>query len=289
MKVGLHDADKTAFPNLALMKLSAYHKSMGDTVELYSEETQYDKIYSSKVFTFTEETAPSGATLGGYGRKLTEVLPHHIEHICPDYELYDLNYSMGFLTRGCPNKCGWCFVPDKEGGIRANADLTEFVRHKDVVFMDNNPLACEHGISQIEKCAELGLKIDFNQGLDPRRIDNSIAKLLGKCKWRSPLRLACDTASAIDPIRRAVELLRWHNVTPRQYFCYVLVKDIPSALERVRFLKGMYIDPFAQPYIDEAGTPPTREQRRFARWVNTKMLFKNMSWEDYQLDRGDRI
>lgn len=287
--IGLHDADNTGFPNLALMKLSAACKKLGKGTELWKPEGVYEKVFSSKVFSFTADTAPEGAELGGYGRGLNRQLPDAVEHMTPDYALYGLDYSLGFLTRGCPNKCSWCFVPEKEGNIRANADYTEFVIHKEAVFMDNNVLACDHGIEQIEKLGAVGVKVDFNQGLDPRRIDDGVAKRLSKLKWRSPVRLACDTDSAMEPVRKAVELLRWHNTTPRAYFCYVLVKDIPSALERVKFLKGMNVDPFCQPFIPMDGTAPSRELRRFARWVNLKQVFQSVSWEDYRGERGDRI
>ena len=209
-------------------------------------------------------------------------LPDEVEHICPDYSLYNCDKSYGFLTRGCIRNCPWCFVPKKEGEIRANADITEFVRHDHVVFMDNNVLAHPHGIEQIEKIAKMGLSVDFNQGLDARLIDNSMAKLLSKIRWSPSVRLACDSVAMIEPIRKAVELLRWHNVTPSRYFCYVLVKDIDDAIERIKFLKGMYIDPFCQPYRDQDGTEPTKVQCDFARWVNHKAIFKTTTWADYK-------
>ena len=290
MRIGLHDSEsKLAYPNLALMKLSAAYKAQGHDVELYKQGTQYDRVVSSKVFTFTPESAPEGAILGGFGRKILSTLPDHVEHICPDYSLYSIDYSLGFLTRGCPNLCSWCGVPEKEGGIRAHAPFTEFVRHGSVVFMDNNVLAHDHGIDQIDALGRSGLRVDFNQGLDPRRIDDGVARRLSKLKWLNPLRLACDSDSAMEPVRKAVELLRWHNTSPRQYFCYMLVKDVENALERAKFLKGIYVDPFAQPYIPESGEEPARDLRRFARWCNTKMLFKSQPWEEYRDERGDRI
>jgi hypothetical protein len=208
-------------------------------------------------------------------------LTDSVEHICPDYELYNKNYSIGFLTRGCPNNCSWCIVPEKEGEIRPHADIEEFARHKDVVLMDNNILAHDHGIEQIEKMSKLGLRVDFNQGLDARLIDEGIAKRLSSLKWMNPVRLACDNRTQIESVRKAVELLRWHNVTPRRYFCYVLITDIQDALERIRFLKGMNVEPFAQPYRDKKGTPPTDEQKKLARWVNHKAEFKSRTWEQY--------
>lgn len=285
---GLHDADSTNFPNLALMKLSAAYKQMGLETELWRPDVVYDSVVSSKVFTFTPDTAPTGAQLGGYGRGITTNLPDSVEHICPDYSLYGLDYSLGFLTRGCCYDCPHCFVQQKEGGLRAHADFTEFVRHNSAVFMDNNVLASDHGIEQIEKLAGTGIKVDFNQGLDARFIDDAIAKRLGKLKWLSPLRLACDSKASLPAIFKAVTALRKHNVTPSRYFAYLLVTDVDDAAERVDFLKALYVDPFAQPFIDRDGTPPTQRQKWFARWVNMKAEFKSQTWNEYlnrQLER----
>lgn len=283
MKIGLHD-DNTGFPNLALMKISAWHKNIGDTVVRFTALDRFNKVYSSKVFTFTPEDQylPEVVEKGGTGYGLYVDLPENIEHLCPDYSLYGENYSMGFLTRGCIRNCPWCFVPLKEGSIREHADVLEFLRHKDVVLLDNNVLAHRHGLEQIEKMAHLCVRVDFNQGLDARLIDNQVARLLGRLTWLKPLRLACDSQSMIEPIRKAVELLRWNNVTPSQYFCYCLVDDVAEALERVRFLKGIYVYPFCQPFIDDKGTPPTKLQRDFCRWVNHRAVFRSVAWEDYK-------
>jgi len=303
MRIALHDADKdptsydvpfeerkvfhrdNTFPNLALMKLSAWHKARGDTVEWYKAyESDYDRVYSSKVFTLNKNDPHliNSAVKGGTGYQMMNNLDEDIEHIMPDYSLYGADYSMGFLTRGCIRACPWCVVPKKEGKIRKHADIEEFAQHKKVILLDNNVLAHEHGIAQLDRIAKLGLSVDFNQGLDARKIDDEIARRLGRIKWLSAVRLACDEASQMRSIETAVQNLRWHNVTPRRYFCYVLVKDVSDALERIRFLKGLDLDPFAQPYIDPQGTPPTKEQKRFARWVNDKAVFKGCTWEDYQ-------
>jgi len=285
MKIGLHDSDNTGFPNLALMKLSAWHKARGDEVEWFSPMFDYDRVYSSKVFTFTPEDPylPESAIKGGTGYRSPMTLDPEIEHMMPDYGLYELGHSMGFLTRGCNRTCNWCVVPGKEGKAHAHADIEEFAAHKDVVLLDNNVLQSPHGIEQIEKIAKLGLRVDFNQGLDARMIDDGIAKLLSRVQWYKPIRLACDHKGQMRSIARAVELLRWNNVTPRRYFCYCLVQDVDEAIERVRFLKGLDVDPFAQPYIDFTGqTKPTLEQRAFARWVNHKAEFKSRTWDEYR-------
>jgi hypothetical protein len=286
MRIGLHDCEGNGYPNLALMKLSAWHKGRGDSVEWFNElsASLYDKVYSSKVFTWTKTDVflPECTEHGGSGNDINVMLPQEIEHMCPDYSLYGTGKSYGFLTRGCSRSCKWCIVPDKEGGIRGNADFSQFVRHKEVVLMDNNVLACEHGIRQIEKMSEEKILIDFNQGLDARLIDNAMAKLLGKLKWKPSVRLACDSMGMVEPVRKAVELLRWHNTTPSQYSCYVLVKDIESALERVRFLKGIYVYPFCQPYRSPDGADPTKKQKHFSRWVNHRATFRSVTWEEYK-------
>ena len=184
MRIGLHNADNGRYPNLALMKLSAYHKAKGNDVEIFFPLMRYDIVYSSKVFTFTpDEITPTMTIKGGTGYGSINPLQDEIEHACPDYDLYGLDYSMGFLTRGCNRKCEWCVVPEKEGQAHEHADIEEFLRHGEVVLMDNNVLQVDHGIRQIEKISQLGVKVDFNQGLDSRLIDDTTAKLLSTVKW----------------------------------------------------------------------------------------------------------
>jgi len=150
-------------------------------------------------------------------------------------------------------------------------------------------LAHDHGITQIEKIVKMGLKVDFNQGLDAKLIDKNIAKLLSKVKWLAPLRLACDSIKNVPDIQKAIKLLRWYDVTPRNYFVYVLVTNIDDAIEIIKFLKGMAVTPFAQPYRDFKGTKPPREQRDFARWVNTHKHFYKCTWNEYKKSTGYQI
>lgn len=290
MKIGLIDVDGHNFPNLALMKISAYHKSIGDQVEWVSVGN-YDKTYMSKVFTFKPDYIPEFSNLGeivkggtGYG---INYLPENIDKLCPDYSIYPkFKQAYGFLTRGCPNKCSWCIVPKKEGEIKPYSDIEDFLQgRKEAVLMDNNVLAHEHGLSQIEKIIKLGIKVDFNQGLDARIISQNkdIAELLSKVKWSRYLRLACDTKSLIPHIEKTLEYLNGYGFKNYRVFVYVLVKDIPDALERVNFLKSKGCSPFAQPYRDFiTNKEPTREQRLFSRYVNHKAIFKSISWGEYK-------
>lgn len=292
MKIGLIDVDGHNFPNLALMKLSAWHKAQGDTVEWVNYFENYDVVYKSKVFTFTKEdnTCINAGRIikAGTGyRDYTTVLPEEIEHTCPDYSLYpQYKEAYGFLTRGCPNKCPWCIVPSKEGVIRPHADITEFLAgRKRAILMDNNVLASDGGLSQIEKIADLGIRVDFNQGLDARIVAGNpdIARLLARVKWIKRIRFACDTKAQMSSIENVVRLLGSHGIKSEKIFCYVLVKqDTDDALERLRFLKELGITPFAQPYRDFDGkTKITREQRRITHWCNIRQLFKTIDYAEY--------
>jgi hypothetical protein len=280
-RIALIDVDGHNFPNLALMKISAYHKSIGNSVEWAGIGT-YDITYMSKVFTFSPDYQNGFSTYGeiikgGSGYKTDNVLPKHIDMMMPDYELYpNITSAYGFLTRGCPRKCSWCIVPKKEGDIYAYMDIEDFLKDKkSAILMDNNVLAHEHGLTQIEKIIRLGIKIDFNQGLDARIIAENIeiAKLLGKVKWLKPLRMACDTSSQMPYLQKATELLRKYDCKPQRYFVYVLVKDIADALVRVELLRRLNLSPFAQPYIDFETGKTTKELRRFARWVTTFRVY----------------
>lgn len=287
MNINLVDVDGHNFPNLALMKLSAWHKQNGDTVEL-NGHGKYDIIYKSKVFTFTRDReelwfAPK-IKQGGTGYKSCEVLPDEIEHICPDYSLYNCDVAYGFLTRGCIRNCEWCIVPSKEGKLRPNADITEFIADKRAaVLMDNNVLASDWGLKQIEKIIDMKIKVDFNQGLDARIIANNpnIAELLSRVKWYKPLRMACDTREQMEYVGRATELLRKYGTTPKNYFVYMLVRDIENAHDRALYLKGLGLEPFAQPYRDFENNKIDKSAKKFARWVNHKAIFKTIAWENY--------
>lgn len=292
MKVGLIDVDGHHFPNLALMKLSSWHKSQGDTVEFVNYFEHYDIVYKSKVFTFTpDDTTAINAdkiVCAGTGYKnYTDVLPDHIEHMCPDYRIYQYDKAIGFLTRGCPNKCQWCVVPGKEGDIRENADISEFIgTFKQAVLLDNNVLASNWGLYQIEKMIAQKIKVDFNQGLDARIIaqDRGIAKMLSSVRWSRYIRMAYDHTNYSDAVHGAIENLQKFGVSTSKMFFYVLAReDLKDAECRVLELDYMGCVPFAMPYRDfDSGKIITEEHRHFARWVNHRATFKSCTFEEYK-------
>ena len=291
MLIGLHDSDKTGFPNLALMKISAWHKAQGDTVEWWNPMLTYDRVYSSKVFTFTSECEylPPNTIKGGTGYGMYTDLPQEIDDMLADYSIYpECKHAIGFLTRGCIRNCPWCIVPKKEGLIRSYRSWQEIKRpdSRDIVFMDNNVLACEHGIDQIESMIGKNVRVDFNQGLDARLISPDVADLLSKLKWIRFIRMSCDTDAILDVVENAIKLLGDRRVKPYRVFVYLLVQDLASAERRAIALRDIGAEVFAQPYRDfENSIEPTVEMRRFARWVNRKEIFKSVKrFADYEVN-----
>lgn len=296
MKIGIHDADvgqsraKNKFPNLALMKISAWHKSRGDTVEWWEPLERYDRVYSSKVFDFTPENPylPLDTIKGGTGYgELEKKLPEEIDAMKPDYSIYpECDYAVGFLTRGCPNKCPWCYVPKKEGAIRPYRTWREVVRNdtQKLVLMDNNILACKYGVKQLQELSETNYKIDLNQGIDARLVTPEIADILSKVKWIKYVRFSCDQKSQIGPVCKAIELLQARGMKPYKIFVYILVRsDIDDAAYRVESLKKYKgITLYGMPERNEPlGIVPTKEQLRFARRYLYSGTFRKETWSEY--------
>ena len=289
MLIGLHDSDSTGFPNLALMKLSAWHKAQGDTVEWWNPMLTYDRVYSSKVFTFTPECLylPENTVRGGTGYGIMDELPYEIDSVFPDYSIYPkCDHAIGFLTRGCIRRCPWCIVPKKEGQIRPYMHWREIKRpdSRDIVFMDNNVLACPWGILEIEDMVGEDVRVDFNQGLDARLITDDVAAMLARLKWIRFLRMSSDTDKMLVVVLDAIERLRKYGLKPYRVFVYLLVQDIESAEHRAIALRDIGAEVFAQPYRDfTTNAEPPEEQRRFARWVNHKAIFKTVKrFKDYK-------
>lgn len=290
MKIGLIDVDgHSGFPNLALMKLSAWHKTRGDIVEWWDGFASYDRVYMSKVFTFTpDKMEPANAAeivKGGTGYKDYSSLPNEIEQTKPDYTIYPkFKQAIGFLTRGCIRNCPWCIVPRKEGTIRPAATWREIKRSdsREIVFLDNNVLASDFGLAQIEEMGGEPVWVDFNQGLDARLITPDTARLLARLRWIRFVRMSCDTAEMLPAIEQATAYLKEAGVAKSRLWSYMLVQDVSEAHQRALALWDMGVTPFAQPYRDYDCGEPTREQRRFARWCNNRAVFKSCRWDDYR-------
>lgn len=286
-------SDSTKFPNLALMKLSAWHKRQRDMVEWWNPLMNYDHIYASKVFTFTDDNAylPLDTIKGGTGYGIYNDLAPEVDDCFPDYSIYpNCNYAIGFLTRGCIRNCPWCVVPRKEGKIRPYRDWHDVQRDgiQDVVLMDNNILACDYGIEQLKSMINQPIKIDLNQGMDARLITPDVAEILARVKWIRFLRMSCDTDSMLDVVLNAIRFLEARGVKPYRIFVYLLVQDVESAEQRALALRAAGAEVFAQPYRDFTNSiEPTAEQKAFARFVNRKEIFKTVEiFADYKKNGG---
>lgn len=283
---GLYDIDNKDYPNFALMKIARHCLNSHEPYDWYLplERSRFDRVFVSSVFTFSNKsTVFEDMITGGSGFDIHSSLPNEIESLEPHYGLYpDMKHAVGFITRGCIRKCKSCIVPEKEGTLKPYRDIDTIAQgRRNIVLMDNNVLASDFGLKQIETIINRKYRIDFNQGLDARLITNDIAKLLSKVKWLKPLRLACDNEAMIEPVRKAVELLRWYNCHPSAFFVYCLAINIPSTMAVVKAVKGMGLKPFVQPFIDRDGKEPAQELKDFARWVNHKSTFYSCTWEEY--------
>lgn len=305
MKIGLHDSEaetlkRKTFPNYALMKISAWHKSQGDTVEWWYPMGDFDRVYSSKIFDFTPENPylPADTIKGGTGYDVHSVLPDEIETMFPDYSIYpECDYAIGYITRGCPNKCRWCVVPEKEGGIKPYRTWQELIRpdSRKLVLMDNNILACEYGINQLESLIDSGYAIDLNQGMDARLVDERIASILARLKWIRCIRFSCDTTGQVTAVENAVRLLEMHGVKPYRIFIYLLVtSDIDNAVQRVECLKKFKgITIYAQAERNERlGIVPNKLQLEFAQRYIYSGKFRKETWSEYckrlKIRRGEK-
>lgn len=320
MKIGLIDVDghakkkkwgATIYPNLALCKIARYHRERGDDVEWCNPFFHYDIVYMAKVFNFSDdETTCINAdkvVKGGTGYDISTKLPEEIDCMQPDYSIYPLvpqDTAYGFLTRGCPNYCPWCVVPRKEGMIRPYMNIDELAieGRRKFVLMDNNFLAAgAYALTQLEIIIERGYRVDFNQALDARLLDDTFAKLLARVKWldNRRIRFGCDTPQQIEECERAISLIDGYGFKG-QYFLYtMLTDDIEESYERImhwwqrlqkaRYTKsGNMVYAYAQPYRDpdNKNYVVPQWQRDMARWVNKKNLFTTINFEIYQPRKG---
>jgi hypothetical protein len=295
MLIGLHDAERDTmpgktYPNYALLKISAWHKAQGDTVEWWDAMNQnYDTVYSSKVFDFTPENPylPEGTIKGGTGYDIKSKLPPEVDSAYPDYSIYsNCDYSIGYITRGCPNKCRWCVVPEKEGGIVLYRKPRELLRagKKKLVLMDNNILALPGTVDILTELAETEASVDFNQGMDARLVTPDIANALARLKWTKYIRFSCDSLAQVDAIFRTAELLAERGLKPWRMFIYALVTaDISDAAERIALLKqfpGITI--YAQAERNERlGICPNAAQLEFAQRYIYGGSYRRETWDEY--------
>lgn len=307
-RIGLIDIDSHNFPNLPLMKLSAWHKAQGDFVEWYDPwnglTEEYDKVYVSKVFSFSKdyehpiyakEVYYGGS---GYCIKLVDgkevyetekdkMLPYEIEHIYPDYSLYGItDCAYGFLTRGCPRNCQFCHTTQKDGCISYKAaDLAEFWNdQKNIVLLDQNILACKDHLDLLQQLIDSKAYVEFNGGLDIRLVTERNIEQIKRLKIKS-IHFAYDRYQDKKIVERKLQMFKdatgWDK-NKKRIIVYVLVNfdtTIEQDIERIQFLRNLNFAPYVMIYDKEHCN---QVYRRLQRWVNNYFVFWSVpTFEEY--------
>lgn len=301
MEIGLidvdgHEFEGKKFPNLALMKISAYEKQQGNNVEWWNGLKYYDRVYQAKVFddSYTKDNnyviQADEIIKGGTGYGLDNELPDEIEHIYPDYSIYGIeDTAYGFLTRGCPRHCKFCIVGDKEGLISHKvADLSEFWNgQKYIEILDPNLLACKsHREELMEQLIESKAEVNFNQGLDVRFMTKELAEQINKMKIKA-VHFAWDNYEfkTYEKLKEIRPYIRW--ASPLKTVVYVLTNfntTHEQDLDRIYKLREMGYHPYVMIY-DKYNAP--KKTRHLARWVNNMRIFAVCErFEDYDPSMG---
>lgn len=308
MNIMLLDID-SKMPNLALMKISAYHKNMGDKISLIvlgknikGDNIKYshpNKVYMSVIFKkskFLAENVVSSfkmtysniesIDIGGSGCNLNKKLSDEIEYIKPDYNLYrNCDSSYGFTTRGCNRSCKFCIVPKKEGLFRIWQHPSRFYdeRFNKITFFDNNILFDKEWFVEVcNFCIDRNLKVWFNQGLDIRLLDENDVELLMKLKRVEMFEFAWDDIKLESVVEQKIQMLKDCGMNTRQhvqFYVYVDSDDeFESGLYRCNKLKEWKVNAFVMFNIDR---PRTQRIQNLMRWANRKHYFWKLSYDEY--------
>ena len=332
-KLGIIDADLldngTRHPNLACMKISAYYKSQGWHVELledYDNLDKYDLVTISRVFSFTkipnciykrgickdplhpELSLKKNIRIGGTGFYYEKApdLPHCIEHIMPDYHLYDkyiqkkiengeprtrycdyLDFSIGFATRGCFRKCEFC-VNKKYDRVHKHSPISEFLdpTRPKIYLWDDNFMASPDFNSILDDLIATGKPFQFRQGLDMRLMTHEKAERLAKAKYYGDYIFAFDHIEDKELISRKLKI--WREHTNKSTKLYVLTgydsqdeKDIENTFERIKILMEHGCLPYIMRYEEYKNSRFKSLYIQLARWCNQPSFFKKKSFREY--------
>lgn len=307
MKIGLIDVDGHNYPNLPLMKLSAYHKARGDSVEWYEPllSGHLDRVYMSKVFSFTPDYEyfinADEIIRGGTGYAITlengrevydktkdKPLEDEIEHIYPDYSIYPQfsDTAYGFLTRGCPRGCGFCHVQAKEGKCSYKvADLSEFWRgQKKIILCDPNILACPDHMDLLQQLADSKAKVEFNQGIDIRLVNDKNLELLKQIRLEG-IHFAFDRwcdRDIIEPRLRQFAEQTGYNKDRGRVMVYILTNydtTIEQDIYRIQLCRELKFSPYPMIYDKEHADPI---YKRLQRWCNNFIFWNCKTFEEYE-------
>ncbi len=287
MNIGLVDVDSHNYPNLALMKISAWHKAHGDNVEwampMFGD---YDRVYQSKIFTFTPDEQTNWnceVVRGGTGYDIRSRLPEDMERsTAMDYSIYpQYEFSIQFFSRGCIRHCPFCLVHDKEGLIHPVEPLQLNPNGKHIEVLDNNFFANPEWKFAVDFLLATKQKVNLH-GVDIRIMNEEQAFWLNKLPLHKNVHIAWDLPQ-IDLTDKLREVIRY--IKPWKLMCYVLVgfnSTIEQDMYRIERLRELGIKPFVMPYRDfENKTQPSQYAKDLAQYVNKPMIFKSCKFEDF--------
>lgn len=310
MKIGLIDVDGHNFPNLALMRISAYHKQKGDDVEWWwSDFIHYDIVYMSKIFSnayskdIPEPLNADKVIKGGTGYqihiengvetydKTTDTrLPDEIEHMFPDYSIYpQFDFAVAMTSRGCPRNCAFCHVSDKEGKLSVKvADVSDFWNgQKHIEVLDPNIVACKDKHDLFMQYEATKATINFSQGLDIRLLTDRDIEDINRLKIKG-IHFAWDNPK--DDLKDCFTRYAYqakHKPHGRLGMVYVLTNfgsTMEENLYRIYTLRDLGYDPYVMIY-DKPHAP--KEIRSLQRWCNNIRIFRTTTnFDEYLSKRG---
>ena len=337
MNIAIIDAEivgktKHRFPNLCSMKLSSYHKSIGDLVTLktdYEELELFDKVYISKVFTKTEVPehvlSMPNVQYGGTGFYYDKAppLPPEVEHIMPDYHLYDewveqainsgvkrneftyyLDYSIGYLTRKCFRGCYYC-VNRNYKGVEVASPLSEFMDESrpKLCFLDDNFLGCPKWRELIQPVIESKKRFQFKQGLDERLLTADKIIEISKWKYDGEVIFAFDNIEDKELITSKLELIRstvpdWRRELKFYVFCgcdkhdkyddEFWKQDIINLFERISILSRYGAKPYIMRFEKVYDSEFASFYAAVAAWCNQPSIFNTFTFRLFCQCRGMR-
>lgn len=303
-------------PNYALMQLSSYYKKLSWDVTLITQTTarnlprDADKVFCSVIFARNHDKAAQLAKwrpdiqIGGTGWDLSSELPPEVQICKPDYDLYSaellvnrikgigsremkmakakalVDAGIGFTSRGCIRKCGFCVVPVKEGALRSASEIRDIInpRSNVLILLDNNFTADPDCLEKLREIRERNLVINLSQGIDVRLVTPEIAKALSEVKHLKKLCYAWDLPSHENIVLKGIETLSKY-IKKYQHMCYMLVgfnTTFEEDLYRFKKLTEIGVDPYCMVYNQKNDV----RLRHFARWVNSR-IYKTCVFEDY--------
>lgn len=333
MKIAVIDADligkkKHRFPNLCCMKISGYHKEvLYDDVELkmdYNNLNEYDQVYISKVFTDTivpdQVLNLKNVKYGGTGFFYDKApkLPYEIEHHMPDYHLYDkyvneklksdrrnnykyyLDYSIGYITRGCFRHCEFC-VNKNYNCVYANSAIEEFLDsdRKKICLLDDNFFGYKEWKTELIKIQQTNKKFQFKQGLDERLLTDEKCKILFESNYDEDYIFAFDNIDDSDIIKSKLNLIRKYTNKVCKFYVFCgydrnniwdfkfWEKDIFDMMKRIEILMSYQCIPYIMRYNRYVESPYAGVYKTVAAWCNQPSIFKNKTLREFGLHTGE--